>query len=139
MKSFQCFWRIIAVSPYSRAATASLFIALLMLPIVGSTKARAQVVSNAGIYVSVDCSDDTIMLTHIKSVVNGTDYLSGATPLLSFSVNDFDASTNYYNGTFSMLSCNSTGNTIAITANSNDNSLAFSITVSSCSKSHSRD
>jgi hypothetical protein len=131
MKSFQRFWRIIDISRYSSAATTSLFIVLLMLPIVGSIKADAEVsVSNAGIYVGVDCSADTILLTHIKSVVNGTDYLSGATPLLSFSVNDFDATANYYNGTFSVLSCTSTADTITITANSSDSSLGFSITVS---------
>jgi hypothetical protein len=129
LKAFQRVWRFIDISPYASAAFASLFVALLTFPILGSTKARAQAVSNAGIYVSVDCSGSTIMLTHIKSVVNGADYLSGATPLLSFSVNDFDATTNYYNGTLSNLTCTSTGNTIAITANAND-SLALSITIS---------
>jgi hypothetical protein len=113
------------------AATAPLFLALLMLPILAWAQAQAQVtLKNAGISVTVNCSGGAITLTHITSVVNGTDYLSGATPLLSFSVNDFDAKTNYYNGSFSKLSCNLTGDTIAITANSSDNLVAFSITIS---------
>jgi hypothetical protein len=62
--------------------------------------------------------------------MSGTDYLSGPTPLLSFSANDFDANTNYYNGKFSTLSCNLADNTVAITAYSKVDSLAVSITVS---------
>jgi hypothetical protein len=131
VRVFQRFWRFANVGSYSSAAIASVFLTLLMPPIMGSTKADAQAVSNAGIYVSVDCSNGTtIMLTHIKSVVNGTDYLSGATPLLSFSVNDFDPKTNYYNGTLSNLSCSSTGNTVSITANSKDNPVALSMMIS---------
>lgn len=124
MKTVRCFQRLVSGLMRLGGGSAAFLLTVFLLPSTAS--AQSFDIRSENLTVTVTCSPANVQLTHIrgKSGNKDFDYLSGTPSLLMFGSNNSD-----YNGTFSGVSCNTSGEALNITANSSDGLLAFWISV----------